>query len=120
MVKKVSDRQPKQQAKADTPAAEEANKQDSSATIDAKFQKKTPVWMPSPFAMVVTVLLILFYVDLGTFSLIGAMLACGLYGGAVAKYTDKNGFIGFGIGSAFGVVANIGMSYLKFYLSHPA
>jgi hypothetical protein len=72
--------------------------------------------MPLTFAMAITILSAMFYSDLGTASLIGAMIVCGLFGGAVAKYLDKDGFIGFGIGSAFGVIDNIAMSYIKVIL----
>jgi len=113
MVQKVSDRKLKQQAKTD---AKQAVEQDVSADIDAKFKKKNPIWIPLTFAMAVTILFAMFYSDLGTSSLIGGMIGCGLFGGAVAKYLDKDGFVGFGIGSAFGVIANIGMSYLKYFL----
>lgn len=115
MVKKVSDRKLKQQAKAES---EQAVEQDVSAEIDAKFKKKNPIWMPLTFAMAITILSAMFYSDLGTASLIGAMIGCGLFGGAVAKYLGKDGFIGFGIGSAFGVIANIAMSYIKVILHY--
>ena len=71
--------------------------------------KKNIMWviLSGSIMVLVLALLILGGGDAIISSVYSVMLWCGLFGGSLARYTDKNGYVGFGVGSALGVVIHI-------------
>ena len=57
--------------------------------------------------LLVLVLLIIGGGDAIISSVYSVMLWCGLFGGALARYLGKNGWAGFGFGSAIGMVLHV-------------
>jgi hypothetical protein len=77
--------------------------------LDEFKNKKNIVWLILSAAMCFFVLSVLF-TGLGD-GIIGSvysvMLWCGIFAGVLARYFDKNGWLGFGIGSALGMLCFI-------------
>lgn len=71
--------------------------------------KKNVVWviMSASIMFLVLALLIIGGGDQIISSVYSVMLWCGIFGGTLARYLDKNGWIGFGIGSGIGVILHI-------------
>lgn len=81
------------------------------ASDTAFANKKNIMWVLLSGAMALTFVVMLFLPDTGagsgTLSVYAAMLWCGLFGAALARYTGKNGWFGFAVGSAGGLVIQI-------------
>ena len=78
---------------------------------DSFSNRKNPVWVLLSGAMAVMFVVLLFLPDSGTggatLSLYSAMLWCGLFGAALARYMGSNGWIGFAVGSVAGMLIQI-------------
>ncbi|MEW9797814.1 hypothetical protein [Alteromonas sp. CYL-A6] len=74
--------------------------------------KKNIMWVLLSGAMALTFVVMLFLPDSGTgsgtLSMYAAMLWCGLFGAACARYAGKSGWFGFLTGSVAGMVIQIG------------
>ncbi|MBU2978399.1 hypothetical protein [Alteromonas sp. C1M14] len=73
--------------------------------------KKNIMWVLLSGAMAILFVILLF-VPGGSqndslFSVYSAMIWCGLFGGALFRYLDKNGWVGFAIGSVAGMCIQI-------------
>ncbi|QJR80900.1 hypothetical protein CA267_008970 [Alteromonas pelagimontana] len=83
----------------------DSNPQDSFAN------KKNILWVILSGAMALTFVVLLFLPYSGTggdtLSVYSAMLWCGLFGAALFRYLDKNGWIGFAAGSVVGMVLQV-------------
>ncbi|MFB0912458.1 MAG: hypothetical protein QMA97_04675 [Glaciecola sp.] len=68
--------------------------------------KKNIVWVIMSASMCIFILFVLFSgASVGVIdSVYSVMLWCGLFGGILARYIGKNGWIGFGVGSVFGML----------------
>ncbi|MFQ3208099.1 MAG: hypothetical protein ACI9IT_002262 [Glaciecola sp.] len=68
--------------------------------------KKNIVWVIMSASMCIFILFVLFSgASAGVIdSVYSVMLWCGLFGGIITRYIGKNGWIGFGIGSVFGLL----------------
>lgn len=77
--------------------------------LDEFKNKKNIVWVLMSASMCIFILFVLFSgADVGVIdSVYSVMLWCGIFGGIVARYIDKNGWLGFGIGSVFGMLCFI-------------
>ncbi|MFT6331496.1 MAG: hypothetical protein ACJAYN_003451 [Bermanella sp.] len=74
--------------------------------LDEFKNKKNVVWVIMSASMCIFILFALFSgAGVGVIdSVYSVMLWCGLFAGIVARYIGKNGWIGFGIGSVFGLL----------------
>jgi len=77
--------------------------------LDEFKNKKNIVWVLMSASMCIFILFVLFSgEDVGVIdSVYSVMLWCGIFGGIIARYIDKNGWLGFGIGSVFGMLCFI-------------
>ena len=77
--------------------------------LDEFKNKKNIVWLLMSASMCIFILFVLFSgAEVGVIgSVYSVMLWCGIFGGIVARYVDKNGWLGFGIGSVFGMLCFI-------------
>ncbi|GGW91415.1 hypothetical protein [Alteromonas halophila] len=73
--------------------------------------RKNIMWVLLSGAMATTFIVLLFLPDTGvgtgTIGVYAAMLWCGLFGAALARYTGRNGWLGFAIGSVVGLLIQI-------------
>ena len=103
----------KQQAKADAANdLQPATESKSNDTVTNSFaNKKNILWVILSGGMALTVMGSQFMpgiVALGSMtSVYSAMLWVGIFGAALARYLNKNGWIGFAVGSVLGVSLNI-------------
>ena len=78
---------------------------------DSFSNRKHPVWVILSGAMALMFVVLMFLPDSGTggatLSLYSAMLWCGLFGAALARYMGNNGWIGFAAGSVAGMLIQI-------------
>jgi VIT1/CCC1 family predicted Fe2+/Mn2+ transporter len=78
---------------------------------DSFKDRKNIWWVVLSGAMALTFLVLLFLPDSGTgsatASVYAAMLWCGLFGAAIARYIGKSGWIGFAVGSGIGMLLQI-------------
>ena len=69
------------------------------------------MWVLLSGAMAITFIVLLFLpntgVGVGMIGVYASMLWCGLFGAALARYRDKNGWLGFAVGSALGLLIQI-------------
>lgn len=82
------------------------------SSADSAFaNNKNVMWVLLSGAMALTFVVMLFLPDTGTggsvLSVYAAMLWCGLFGAAVARYRSKSGWAGFAIGSVIGLLIQI-------------
>jgi hypothetical protein len=81
--------------------------------LDEFKNKKNIVWVIMSASMCIFILFVLFSgasmgENVGVIdSVYSVMLWCGIFGGILARYIDKNGWLGFGIGSVFGMICFI-------------
>ena len=77
--------------------------------LDEFMNKKNIVWVLMSASMCFFILFVLFTGTGGGIigSVYSVMLWTGIFGGVLARYFDKNGWVGFGIGSVFGVICFI-------------
>lgn len=85
----------------------------SDNSSDSAFSnRKNIMWVLLSGAMAVTFIILLFLPDTGVgagmIGVYAAMLWCGLFGAALARYREKNGWFGFAIGSVAGLLIQIG------------
>ena len=70
--------------------------------------KKNVLWVYLSGAMALTIIVMMFMPNSGMgnglMAIYGSMLWCGIFGASLARYLDKNGWFGFGIGSAAGML----------------
>lgn len=70
--------------------------------------KKNIMWVLLSGAMAVTFVVLMFLPDsgtgTGTIAVYASMLWCGLFGAALARYVNRNGWVGFAGGSVAGLV----------------
>ena len=70
--------------------------------------KKNVLWVYLSGAMALTIIVMMFMPNSGMgnglMAVYGAMLWCGIFGASLARYQNKNGWFGFGIGSAAGML----------------
>ena len=75
-------------------------------TPEAK--KKNVSWVILSGAMALTIIVMMFLPDsgmgTGLMAIYGSMLWCGIFGASLARYLGKNGWFGFGFGSAAGML----------------
>ena len=75
-------------------------------TPEAK--KKHVIWVILSGAMALTIIVMMFLPDsgmgTGLMAIYGSMLWCGIFGASLARYLGKNGWFGFGFGSAAGML----------------
>ncbi|WP_414829098.1 hypothetical protein [Alteromonas sp. H39] len=81
----------------------------SDKPADSEFgNKKNIMWVLLSGAMAITFIVLMFLPDSGTgtgmIAVYASMLWCGLFGAALGRYFNKNGWIGFAIGSVVGLV----------------
>lgn len=78
--------------------------------------RKNILWVILAAGMAVTVVGSQFLPGMGMHgsmtSIYSSMLWCGIFGAALSRYINKNGWIGFAIGSVLGVTLNILASVL--------
>lgn len=71
-------------------------------------EQKKVIWVYLSGAMALTIVVMLFLPDTGTgsplVSMYSTMLWCGIFGGSVARYIGRNGWMGFALGSASGML----------------
>lgn len=77
--------------------------------LDEFKNKKNIVWLIMSASVCLFILFVLFSpATVGIIdSVYSVMLWCGIFGGVLARYIDKNGWFGFGIGSVLGMACYI-------------
>ncbi len=79
--------------------------------------KKNIIWVVLTGAMALMFVVLMFMPDSGSghgmVAVYTAMLWCGLFGGALFRYLDKSGWIGFAAGSVLGLVLQIVSTFVR-------
>ncbi len=75
------------------------------------FNRKNILWVYLSGAMALTIIVMLFLPSSGMggaiASVYSVMLWCGIFGTALSRYLDRNGWLGFAIGSGVGLALQI-------------
>ena len=81
---------------------------DTNHTDTPEAKKKNVIWVILSGAMALTIIVMMFLPDsgmgTGLMAIYGSMLWCGIFGASLARYLGKNGWFGFGFGSAAGML----------------
>lgn len=107
MVKKVSERKVRQQARMQQ--AENSLNEGEQAPAG---KRPSPIWMILTGAMALVIIASLIYSSMDTWALMSMMASCGLFGASISTYRLRGGFLGFAIGSTVGFLI-----YLLFIFS---
>ncbi len=71
-------------------------------------KKKNVLWVYLSGAMALTIVVMMFLPNSGmggsVIAVYGPMLWCGIFAAALARYNERNGWIGFAIGSGIGML----------------
>jgi len=83
----------------------------SDNTTDAFSNNKNVMWVVLSGAMALTFIVMMFLpnsgIGEGMIAVYSAMLWCGIFGAALFRYINKNGWIGFAAGSVLGFVLQV-------------
>ncbi|MFS1701465.1 hypothetical protein FJ444_09160 [Aestuariibacter sp. GS-14] len=78
---------------------------------DTANNKKNVLWVYLSGAMAITIVVMMFMPNSGMggsiIAIYGPMLWCGIFAAALARYNERNGWIGFAIGSGIGMLLQV-------------
>lgn len=84
---------------------------DTKQTDTPEIAKKNVIWVYLSGAMALTIIVMMFLPNSGMgdglMAIYGSMLWCGIFGASLARYLDKNGWFGFALGSAAGMLIQV-------------